>query len=205
MAEFRTVKAAKDFLAERIAAQAARENVPLSEVERKMLYWSEDDLTRPEATKLAEEFERDYDDTAYEQKIASLISNITADHHHQNQAEQEKWGAAVCKLSEGDHYLSVLVREAQPVGFWTSLLFDKHSVHPKHDFLRLLLTAFALIFAFFAIDVAVHRFFASKIWLSTGWDIDEREIGSVVLLTTIGTGLLGAKLWQLIRSRSSRS
>lgn len=48
MASFRTAKEAKDYIAERIAAEAARESVPLSEVERKMLYWSETDWTLPD-------------------------------------------------------------------------------------------------------------------------------------------------------------
>jgi hypothetical protein len=204
VASFRSVKEAKDYIAERIAAEAARESVPLSEVERKMLYWPETDWTLPDMKQVGAEFERDYDDTAYEQKITRLIANLTADHHHRNEAKEEKWDAAVYKLAEGDHYLSVLVRDAQPSGFWTSLFLDRPFVRPPHDFLKLLLTALTLIFAFFAIDAILRRFFASKLWLSMGWDIDERGMGFAALLVMVGVFLLGARLWQLIRARTNR-
>ncbi len=36
-----SVREAKEFLASRIVAEAERENVPLSEIERKMLYFTE--------------------------------------------------------------------------------------------------------------------------------------------------------------------
>jgi isoleucyl-tRNA synthetase len=107
--DFGTLKDAKDFLANRIAAQARSENVSLSEVERKMLYWSETDWTLPDMKAVGTEFDRDYDQKEYEQKIARLTANIIADHHHRNEDEEEKWDAAVWKLAEGDNYLSVLI------------------------------------------------------------------------------------------------
>jgi len=59
VADFRTIKEAKDFLANQIAAEAARENVPLSEVERKMLYWAETDWTLPEMMRVVTECDCD--------------------------------------------------------------------------------------------------------------------------------------------------
>ena len=95
-----TVEQAKDYLADRIAAEATREGAPLTEIERKMLYFSETDWTLPNMAEVSAEFDRDYDQDEYEEKVAHLIANITADRHHHNQDEEGKWDAAVCKLSE---------------------------------------------------------------------------------------------------------
>ena len=58
---FRTQREAKEYLAERIVSEAVREGVPLSEIERKMLYFSETDWTLPNILEINAEFERDYD------------------------------------------------------------------------------------------------------------------------------------------------
>jgi hypothetical protein len=155
--DFHTIKEAKDFLANRIAAEAARENVPLSEVERKMLYFSETDWTLPEMAQVSAEFDRDYDQDDYEQKIAGLVANIAANRHHNNEDEARKWEAAVGKLSEGDHYLTVLIAEADRAarrpatihfgGFLPTL--DDPGVRPPHDRLKLWTTAFVAVFAVF--------------------------------------------------------
>ena len=59
----------------RIVAEAQREGVSLSEIERKMLYFSETDWTLPDIDKVSEAFEREYDNDEYEKKITSLINN----------------------------------------------------------------------------------------------------------------------------------
>ena len=56
---FSTIRAAKEYLAGKIAEQAEREGSPLTEVERKMLYFSETDWTLPDMLKVSEEFEGD--------------------------------------------------------------------------------------------------------------------------------------------------
>jgi hypothetical protein len=66
---FGTAKDAKGFLAERIAAQAKREDNPLSEVERKMLYFSETDWTLPDMPAVSAEFDRDCDEDIYERRM----------------------------------------------------------------------------------------------------------------------------------------
>ena len=187
MASFRTAKEAKDYIAERIAAEAARESVPLSEVERKMLYWSETDWTLPDMKQVGAEFERDYDDTAYEQKITRLVANLTADHHHQNEAEEEKWDAAVYKLSEGDHYLSVLVGNTESPGSkqtWT--------------------TAFAIAFAALLLTFAINLLLKSEALSHLIQKVDDRaKILLLVLVFALGYFLV-PRLWQLIRARTNR-
>ena len=58
---FHSAREAKESLALRIAEQAQRDHVQLSEVEQKMLYFSETDWTLPDMTEVSEEFDRDYD------------------------------------------------------------------------------------------------------------------------------------------------
>jgi len=64
--EFPTVRAAKEYLAGKITEQAVREGAPLTEVERKMLYFSETGWTLPGIMAVSEEFDRDCDQDEYE-------------------------------------------------------------------------------------------------------------------------------------------
>jgi hypothetical protein len=72
-----TEREAKEYLAERIAAEAAREGKPLTEIERKMLYFTETGWTLPDMIQVNAEFERrDYDYDTYERKILGLAREI---------------------------------------------------------------------------------------------------------------------------------
>jgi len=72
--QFWTAKQAKDYLAGEIAAEVTREGVSLSEMERKMLYFSETDWTLPDMAQVSAEFDRDYDQDEYERKIGGRPS-----------------------------------------------------------------------------------------------------------------------------------
>ena len=55
-------KQAKDFLVQQAAEQAARENVPLSDIEKRMMYFTESDATSCDnPLELNDEFEAQYD------------------------------------------------------------------------------------------------------------------------------------------------
>src|SRR5437762_3834413 len=64
---------AKEFLISKIVAEAQRENAPLSETERKMLYFTESGWTLPDITQVNEQFDREYNQDEYEKKIARII------------------------------------------------------------------------------------------------------------------------------------
>ena len=155
MHRFATDRQALDYLAGRIAAEAKRENIPLSDIERKMLYFSETGWTLPDMAKVSASFDQNYNQDEYERKIAGLIAGITADHHGHDEEEEEKWDAAVIKLSEGDHYIQVLLNVASPArtgplaahGFIPT--FDAPTTRPPHDRLKLWLTA-VLVFLILA-------------------------------------------------------
>ncbi len=111
---FGTVREAKDYLANRITKEAEREGVQLTEIERKILYFTEVGWTLPEMKEVSAEFDRDYNQDEYERKIAKLVSKILANDETQNEQEQEAWDRAVEKLSHGDHYMLVLIHAAEP-------------------------------------------------------------------------------------------
>ena len=108
---FESEQKAKEYLINRIVVQAEREGVPLDEIERKMLYFSETGWTLPDIMEVNAAFERDYLDVEYEEKISSLIHNLA---ERATPEEQDAWHQAVLKLSEGDHYLLVMVDAARP-------------------------------------------------------------------------------------------
>ena len=151
---FRTIKEAKDFLASGIAAEAKSEGVPFSEVERKMLYFSETDWTLPDMAAVSAEFDRDYEENEYEQKIAGLVQQIEERNHGENSAEEEAWDEASLMLSEGDHNLSVLIamaHEGHTVRHAFIPTLDVPAVRPLHDRLRLWVTALAVALTIFAL------------------------------------------------------
>ena len=109
---FRKISEAKDYLAGRIAAQAEREGVALTEIERKMLYFSSTRCISAELAAVSDVFDREYDQNEYEEKIATLVRQIESEDARQSSIEQDAWDQAVIKLNRGDHYLSVLVNSA---------------------------------------------------------------------------------------------
>jgi hypothetical protein len=141
--EFHTDQDALDYLSGRIAAEANREGVSLSEIERKMLYFSETDWTLPEMAAVSDEFNQVCDENEYEKKIAGLIRKIEANDHSGNQQERDDWNEAVRKLSNGDRYIQIMLDSSfRPL---------EPSVRPLHDRLNLWLIAFAIVFGFFGL------------------------------------------------------
>ena len=100
---------AKELLVERILSQAQRDGISLSDVERKMLCFSENYWTLPDMAEVNEEFDWHYDQGEFERKIASLVRNIqeTGD-----EPAPSGWDEAVQILRREDHYLLVLIDAA---------------------------------------------------------------------------------------------
>lgn len=158
--QFHSQQQAKEYLAGRIVAEAFREGAPLSEIERKMLYFSETDWAPPGILEVSAEFERDYDNDEYEEKIAGLISNLRAS---ATPAEQQMWRDAVIKLKEGDHYLLVLIDQARSSDGGSGRWFpsaNPRGKRPPGDVMRLILVALAISFVLFLVGIllaAGHR------------------------------------------------
>ena len=108
---------AKQFLISRVIEEADLEHVNLSDVEKKMLYFTEAHPTLPNIYEINAEFERNYDTDKYEAKIARLLKNAR-DHDGKNSPTREQeWKDALRVLRKEDHYILVMVGQAFSGGF----------------------------------------------------------------------------------------
>jgi hypothetical protein len=112
---------AKDFLISQIIEEAHRQSVPLSDVERTMLYFTESQETLPDIHEVNEQFENEYDDADYEKKIASLLRNAYQRIRKESPEGERRWKQAIAALRKEDHYLLVMLDQSlQPASdFWT--------------------------------------------------------------------------------------
>jgi hypothetical protein len=109
---FANAREAKEFLVTRIVAEAQRESVSLSEVERKMLYFSETGWTLPDIMVVSDAFDRDYDQAKYEEKITTLIRNFCAKARKENRNDFDSWKEAARVIRQEDHYLLMMIDAA---------------------------------------------------------------------------------------------
>jgi hypothetical protein len=131
---FHSGREAKEFLISEIVAEAQRENVPLSEVERKMLYFTESGWTLPDIMQVNEDFDREYDQGKYEHKIAKLVKKADKRIRSGSRDDYDRWWAAIRSLQKEDHYLSVMIRLA--------------GLRPRGDQFRLFVTALGIVSCF---------------------------------------------------------
>jgi hypothetical protein len=102
------IREAKEFLVSEIVAEADREGVPLSEIERKMLYFSETGWTLPDIMQVNEEFDSKYNQKTYETKIERLVRHAAKRLRNENPARLQSWAAAIRLLKKQDHYILVM-------------------------------------------------------------------------------------------------
>jgi hypothetical protein len=131
MESFHSARKAKEFLVSKIDTEAQRENASLSDIERKMLYFSESGWSLPDILEVNDEFEREYDRNKYERKVAKLIRNTDKRMRKESAEEYKLWWCAIRFLRKEDHYISVMVQIA--------------GIRPPGDLLRLFATALAFI------------------------------------------------------------
>ena len=123
-------KAAKDYLVQQTVEQAALEHVPLTDLETRMMYFTESDpASCDDPIALNDEFEQEYDTPDYEAKMSRLLRNA---HKRLKQEDPEKlrqWNEAMRVLRKGDHYILVLCDTEPPIA---------PGNRPPHDSLKLL-------------------------------------------------------------------
>src|SRR5271154_4838395 len=100
MARIGNAREAKEFLISRIAEQAQRDGEPLSEIERKELYFSESGWTLPDIVSVNEAFERDYDQDSYEKRIKKLVREARNRGRNEAPEEVKSWSDAIRILSK---------------------------------------------------------------------------------------------------------
>jgi hypothetical protein len=103
--------AAKQFLISKIIEEAEREHLSLSEIEKKMLHFTEVHPSLPDIYEVGAEFERDYDSDEYEAKIAGLLK-MARDHDRQSPDGDRLWNEALDSLKKEDHYILVMTSRA---------------------------------------------------------------------------------------------
>jgi hypothetical protein len=131
MKAFHSGREAKEFLISQIVEEVQRENIPLSEVERKMLYFTESGWTLPDIMKVNEDFDREYDQDEYEHKIAKLVAKADKRIRKGVRDDYDEWWAAVRFLEREDHYILVMIRSA--------------GLRPRGDQLRLLAAGLGIV------------------------------------------------------------
>jgi len=108
MRRFATERDAKEFLVAEIEREADRQGRPLTEIERKMLYFSESSWTLPNIDEVAETFDQQLDAKRYERDVAGLARSARK---RAGRTGAAAWSEAVKRLEAGDHYLLVMVRQ----------------------------------------------------------------------------------------------
>jgi hypothetical protein len=108
-------KQAKDFLSQQAADQAALDNTPFSDIERRMMYFTESD---PESCHdplaLNDEFEAQCDIAEYEAKLSHLLQRAYERLKTEDPSRKETWDEAIHELRKGDHYLLVFWHAKSP-------------------------------------------------------------------------------------------
>src|SRR5215472_2831572 len=102
---------AKDFLVQQTAEQAALENVPLSDLEKRMMYFTETGECPEDPIALNEAFEAQYDTDEYEAKVSRLMHHAYLRNNKENPEALRRWKESMKELSKGDHYILVLCED----------------------------------------------------------------------------------------------
>jgi hypothetical protein len=102
---------AKRFLIEQTAEQAALENMPLSDLEKRMMYFTETGECPEDPIALNDAFEAEYDTKKYEKKISLLMARAYRRIKRENPEKLRLWNRAFSILGKGDDYLLLFWRQ----------------------------------------------------------------------------------------------
>jgi hypothetical protein len=95
------VRKAKDFLVAQTVEQAALEGAPLSDLEKRMMYFTEGAGATEDPTTLNEEFEAPYERAKYEKKISHFMHHAHTRVHKQGETALQTWDDAIRRLKRG--------------------------------------------------------------------------------------------------------
>jgi hypothetical protein len=104
-----SIAEAKQFLVDRIAAEAEREGAPLNTIEKDMLGFAESEASAKQMES-AQAFERDYNDEEYESRIARLAKSVYD--RDVETGRKPEWDEALDELASEDMYLLVMLEQA---------------------------------------------------------------------------------------------
>lgn len=165
-------KQAKDFLVQQVTEQAVLDNVSLSEIELKMMYFTESDPTScPNPSEINDEFEVQYDTPEYEAKISRLLQHAYGRLKAEDPERERVWDQSVRELRKGDHYVLVL------------LDIKSASEHTTRDSFKLLGTGLLI-----ALGIGIAAFVIAK------YNIDVERYRKVLLFIFVGGFLIATGL-----------
>jgi hypothetical protein len=139
--------AAKQFLISKVLEESDHEHVSLSDVERKMLYFTEVGPSLPDIYEVNAEFERTYDSNEYESKIAHLLKSARDRDRNTALSREQPWKDALRALRKEDHYILVMTSQA----FGAALTARGQNRH--RDFLAYVAIGIGLVLALFLISM----------------------------------------------------
>jgi|SRR5712664_94744 len=178
---------AKDFLVRQTAEQATLENVPLSDLEKRMMYFTETGECPEDPIALNDAFEAAYDTAEYETKVSKLMHHAYQRVRKENSETARRWKEATKQLSKGDHYLSILAG----VGYTK----ERPQERPPYDSLKLLGTAIFVSSTMFMFAFVWDRFAPH---FSDSFDWIARRL---ILYSLLALFFIGRYYWRRTRGR----
>jgi hypothetical protein len=178
---------AKDFLAQQTAEQAALENVPLSDLEKRMMYFTETGECPEDPVALNDAFEAAYDTGEYEAKVSKLLHHAYQRVTKENPETAHRWKEAMKQLSRGDHYLLILYGVNYPK--------ERPQERPPYDSLKLLGAGILVASAMFVFALVWDRI-APHFPDSLGWIVRR-----LILYSVLALYFIGRHYWRRTRNR----
>ena len=81
------------------------ENMPLSNLEKRMMYFTESGECPEDPIALNDGFEAEYNIEEYEARISSLLHHAYKRLRKADDPNRSRWDSAIKYLKQGDHYL----------------------------------------------------------------------------------------------------
>jgi hypothetical protein len=187
-------KEAKYFLISQAVEQATLDGISLSDVEKRMMYFSEPDGSPDDLAGLNDEFESKYDSAEYESKISSLLQRAYRRLKTENPAAASTWDDSIRALRKGDHYILVM---------WDS---NAARERPPHDRVKLVGAALLVVVVGMFLMVSDIRF-EPAIAKLTGWipHIDGRIILAIFVVLYVLAFLPMKRAGDIFKKKAERT
>jgi hypothetical protein len=173
------VREAKDFLLAQTAEQASLEGVPLADLEKRMMYFTEGAGATEDPTTLNEAFETQYDRAKYEKKISHLMHHAYTRVRGRGGPVLQTWDDAIRRVKREDHYLLVMwgqrpgIHGAELIGLAIGIFLLAALLGLRWIVSRFHPTSPRLIQAVFLVVILAVFFFPRRVGNAVGWLLDQ--------------------------------
>jgi len=142
---------AKQFLISRVIEEAEIEQVNLSEVERKMLRFTEAEPATQDMAETVAEFEESCDSDEFESKVIALLKSARARDAAQSHQQEQMWSDSIWAIKQEDHYILVMIYRAFPE-YRKSIL----PTHRVRDYMIYIAIGIAVVLVIIGIAIWSH-------------------------------------------------